>query len=48
MNRSSKDEAFGVHPPLQMKSNHTADRNLMIERKNMRSPDRQKTHLQGL
>ena len=30
-----------------MRSNHTGDRDRMIERKNMRSPDRQKAHLQG-
>ena len=29
----------------QIEYNHAVDRNLMIERKNVKSPDRKKTHL---
>ena len=39
-NGRSLNEAIGVHPPFQMKSNHAVDRNQMIEGKNMRSPER--------
>ena len=34
------DEAIGVRPPFKMESNHPIDRNLMIGRKNVGSPDR--------
>ena len=39
MNGPSPNEAIGVHPPFQMELHHTVDRNLMIKRKNARSPD---------
>ena len=35
-----KNKGIGVQPPFQMKLNHAVDWNQMIERKNMRSPDR--------
>ena len=41
MNRRSRDEGIGVHPPFQIESNHVVDRNVVINWMNMRSPDRQ-------
>ena len=39
MKGRSQREAIGVHPSFQMESNHVVDWNLMVKRKNVRSPD---------
>ena len=40
INEGSNNEAIGVYPSFQMESDHAVYRNLIIERKNVRSPDR--------
>ena len=47
MDRNSCYKTIGVHPSFQMKLYHTAESDLIFEGKNVRSPDRQETHLQG-